>query len=255
MSDRAPQRSSTVDHALSILLLFLRHDAVTLNELVAEVGISKTAAFRIASTLRDRGFVKKDENRRYRLGSVFMQLSRRSHETRDVVSVARPIMRQVMEKTQEATYLSVRSGPDKYLLLDGFESPQRIRWSGALGDEDTVFAGSCGKVHLAFDTDARILKLLKFHQLRAYSPGTITDPEQLLQELRRIRKQGYAISYGERYADAVGVSAPIFGSGDQVAAVLSVFLPMVRVKRVQELVELVVVAVQRISELIREEAV
>lgn len=250
---RSTQRSSTVDHALSVLLMFLRHDSISLKEVTQEVDISRTSAFRIMATLEDRGFLKRDGTRRQRMGPVFMQLMRRHSESRDIVGIARPLMRELMQSTAESVYISVRSGADKYMILDGFDSPQRIRWCGDRGEERSIYAGSGGKAHLAFCPDRQIEKLLAAAPLRRYTANTITDVPGLWADIRQIREQGYAISHGEVYKDALGVSAPILGPRGEVTAVLSVFLPTVRAERVSEIATELLATARRIGEMYQAE--
>ena len=58
--NKTVHRLSTVDKAISLLSLFLKYDTVGLVEIEQELAISKTAAFRLASTLTDRGFLVKN---------------------------------------------------------------------------------------------------------------------------------------------------------------------------------------------------
>jgi DNA-binding IclR family transcriptional regulator len=50
----------------------------------------------------------------------------------------------------------------------------------------------------------------------------------LLEELQSVRKRGYAVSRAERFADAMGLAAPIFDATGNVIAALNVAGPLLR---------------------------
>ncbi len=51
--------------------------------------------------------------------------------------------------------------------------------------------------------------LLKHLDLRPIGPNTITDKGTLLKELEKVRKQGYAVSFGERIQGSASISVPV----------------------------------------------
>lgn len=248
--DQAPQ-ARTVDHALSLLLMFRDHETISSHQVAEAVGVSKTAAFRLIATLLDRGFLRKAPGRQYAMGPVLVHLVRRFQESQDIVSIARPVMKALHAETRESIFLSVPSGRGSYLLVAGLESPQPVRWVGKIGEQSALFAGSGGKAHLASLPDPEIEALLENADLVAYTTHTITDKAALWEDIRRIRRQGYAISYGERYIDACGISVPIVNYRGTGVAVLSIYLPMVRAERLGELIAKAVQGARTISELLK----
>jgi DNA-binding IclR family transcriptional regulator len=60
------------------------------------------------------------------------------------------------------------------------------------------------------------------------TPHTITNRRTLAKELASIRQQGYAVSRGERFGDALGLAAPIFDASGKVVAALNVAGPNTR---------------------------
>ena len=66
VTNKSSHRLSTVDNAISLLSLFLKYDSLSLVDMEQELQVSKTAAFRLAVTLADRGFLVKDiKTKRY----------------------------------------------------------------------------------------------------------------------------------------------------------------------------------------------
>jgi DNA-binding IclR family transcriptional regulator len=65
-------------------------------------------------------------------------------------------------------------------------------------------------------------------QLEAYTSRTITDRSALAAELNRIRGRGYGYNLGEREDDLHAIAAPVWGSRDELAAVMAVQGPASR---------------------------
>lgn len=58
--------------------------------------------------------------------------------------------------------------------------------------------------------------------LGAGDTTTITHPQQLHEELARIRRQGWSYDNGEDYADVRCVAAPVFNANNELTAAISV---------------------------------
>ena len=72
-----------------------------------------------------------------------------------------------------------------------------------------VHCTSQGKLFLANSSPAECRRILTHTELKAYTPHTLTTPEQFAPELTRIREQGYAVENGEYKIGLRSVSAPI----------------------------------------------
>jgi DNA-binding IclR family transcriptional regulator len=64
--------------------------------------------------------------------------------------------------------------------------------------------------------------------LPKHTPQTITDKDRLTAELEKARKQGYAVSVGERAADACAIAAPVFDQGRDLVGALTIAGPISR---------------------------
>jgi DNA-binding IclR family transcriptional regulator len=89
-----------------------------------------------------------------------------------------------------------------------------------LGRSFPLHAGASSKAILANLQADEIESYIADVALEALTDSTITDPDRLMEELARIRQQGYAASVNERQAGAASVAAPVFDhSGGPVAAI------------------------------------
>src|SRR3546814_14292961 len=70
--------------------------------------------------------------------------------------------------------------------------------------------------------------------LRRYTGNTITDPEALLVELRRIQEAGIATDNQEFMSGVVCVAAPITGGDGRIKAAVALSAPEARLTRSEE---------------------
>ena len=249
VTNKSNHRLSTVDNAISLLSLFLKYDSLSLVDMERELEVSKTAAFRLAVTLADRGFLVKDiKTKRYNPGPILFQLIRK-FQLNDIVSIAQPFIQKLSDETKESVYLTIRSGR-RFIFISGIDSTYHVKVSITVGTETELYMGAAGKVHLVYMSPASIQKYIKQTHFKQYSPKTILDPQQLKAELSHIRENGYSISVGEWDQDAAGIAAPIWGIGEEPAATVGIYLPMTRFgdERKQHLIQLMMENAKAISE-------
>lgn len=225
-SHKTVHRLSTVDNAISLLSLFLKYKSIGLVDIEREVKISKTAAFRLAVTLTDRGFLLKDaKTKMYHPGPVMFQIVNR-FQSPDIVEISTPYMQKLAEETSESIYLSIRSG-NKFMYLAGIESKHVLKVSSPLAEEIDLYFGAAGKIHMAFMSQKDLdtyFKRTSFEKFTLSTPNMVT----LKRQLDETRTLGYAWSFGERVHDFGGVAAPIWGGAQEPVAVLAVYLPLSR---------------------------
>jgi len=220
----------SVDRALRLLdLLGDGTAARSLTECSRAMGLSKAVVFRLVRTLERHGYLMRNDDRRYMLGTKPLELASVVLRRFEVRQVARPTVLALAERTGESVVLTA-PGRDGVVCLDTVDSPQRIRVSFQVGRITPYHAGAAGKVHLAYLPEARIRQILA-RGLPAFTERTITDPGALRRDLARIRRQGYAFTVGEFDPGVAAISAPIVDSRNEVVAVISLGGPAERFSR------------------------
>ena len=241
-SNKTIHRLNTVDNAISLLTLFLKYDSVGLIDVERETGISKTAAFRLAATMADRGFLVKDsKTKRYYPGPILFQLIRK-FQVNDIITISQPFIQELATHTTESVYLSIRSG-NKNIFLSGIESSHPMKVTIPLGDEMELYNSATGKLLMAFMSTADIENYFK------RTSDSSVDSEQLKAGLTNIRNAGYSTSFGEYDSETAGIIAPIWGLADEPAATLGIYLPLTRLtsERREEMISLVLETANKIS--------
>jgi DNA-binding IclR family transcriptional regulator len=103
----------------------------------------------------------------------------------------------------------------------------------SLGARLYAHCSALGKVLLAYSEENEVRRIIKTAGLPRFTQNTITDEDELLQNLARIRKQGYAYDLEEILPDLCCVGAPIYNHKGQVIAAVSMSIPAFRFRRSQ----------------------
>ncbi|WP_067814618.1 IclR family transcriptional regulator [Nocardia inohanensis] len=245
MSDIEAENQSrsiaAVERAMDVLLLFGRSGRADLGvtEIANELGLTKAAVHRILTALRNRELIALEPTtRRYALGHAAIALGRAYLARTDLRVMAAPELRRMANMTGETATLSIRRG-DTRMYVDQVVPEQELRMEVALGVPYPLHAGSSSKVILAHLRKEEIDEYLDRHELTPFTDATITTPRKLRGELATIRKQGYAISLGERQIGAASVAAPVLDHDGGVVGAISVCGPLSRFEpRIPELIPL-----------------
>jgi DNA-binding IclR family transcriptional regulator len=125
---------------------------------------------------------------------------------RGILEAAIPVMRELSQKTHETVSLQVISG-DERVCLCRFEGDYPITRHIKVGDRGPLMRGAAGKIIAAGLKDAELELVLGQY----IEEGKISAQEKplLLEETQRIRKQGFAVSYGERIPGSASIGVPI----------------------------------------------
>jgi IclR family KDG regulon transcriptional repressor len=101
----------------------------------------------------------------------------------------------------------------------------------SLGARLYAHCSSLGKVLLAYSSEDEVKRIIQTAGLPRFTPNTITDEEELIQNLAKIRKQGYAYDLEEILPDLCCVGAPIYSHTGEVIAAISMSIPAYRFRR------------------------
>jgi IclR family transcriptional regulator, acetate operon repressor len=199
-----------------------------IRELAAEVGMPPSTVYRVLSSLEIHGLVESDDDRRYRLGMEFFRLGWRATARLPVHRAAVGPMRELVGESNETALLGLLEPARlEMMYVVQVESRQPLRYVVALHEWLPLHAGAGGLGLLAF-LDEEIWDKIIEGGLPAFTDHTITDPMQLVKELRAIRARGYVVSHGGRISGAVGVGAPVFGALGEVVADVVLTVPETR---------------------------
>jgi DNA-binding IclR family transcriptional regulator len=220
----------SVRRAIRILEALREGPSRTVTELARALALPKSSVFELVSTLAAEGLVKKeDSSSRYRLGLRLVELARAANQDLEVRQVARPLIERLRDEFNETVQLTVLDGGE-ILYVDGCESSRPLRTFFQPGDRAPLHCTALGKAILANLPPGERERHLRRRGLRAFTPGTLTDPEALRRELARTAARGYSVDDREHEEDVRCVGAPIRDREGRTFASISVSGPAHRLK-------------------------
>ena len=218
--DRGTVRA--VERALDVLLCFRAKDELGLTEISKMVGLHKSTVHRLLATLETRGFVRREQSDRYRIGWSILELTSGIYRSGDFSTVVFPEMTSLRDRIGETISLYVRSGFER-IRIQAVEGIHAVRRVANIGMRFPLYIGASGKVLLAFCDEP----LLDHMEEGGLLPANF-DKSEFERQLEDIRRRGYAVTFEEREAGAAAVAAPIINRHNQVSAALSVSGPVDR---------------------------
>lgn len=240
----------SVDKALTILECFTESSPeFSLKEISEKTGLYKSRILRLCGTLSARGFLIR-RNGCYRLGPKLLMLGKVYERANTLISLTRPILRELADLTGESAKLFVLEGT-KRLCLVREEGSYPLRYAVNEGETFELHAGASGKVLLAFSSREFRNRVLN-KKLAAMTPSTIVERDRLEEEFVNIRKRGYASSIGEVLPEVAGISAPVFDHSNSIFAAMTIAGPIQRFagERFEQMCQQLIASARQLSHLL-----
>ncbi len=227
---RAGQVQS-LTRALALLRAIARsHDGLTLTEVAHTVGLPPSTAHRLLTTLQQARFVRFDPiGHLWQVGVEAFAVGNAFARTRDVVMMARPLMRRLMEESGETVNLYVADEGGEAVCMAQVECRQLMRAISRPGGRVKMHCSGAGKAILAWLGERELAKVLERHGLPRATERTVVTPKALRADLELVRRRGYAVDDEEHAVGLRCVAAPILDEHGLPLAGLSVSGPTARV--------------------------
>jgi DNA-binding IclR family transcriptional regulator len=220
-------QAQSVDRALTILDVLARHGELGVTDIAASIGVHKSTAFRLVSTLEQHRLVEQlSERGKYRLGFGIVRLAGATTARMNLAEESRPFCRQLAAEFNETVNIAVLDA-DAAVNIAQEQGTATVTAQNWIGKRTPLHATSSGKVLLAWAPDAQLRALLEGTTDR-FTPHTITGGAALRAELDRVRLQDWACTEEELEIGLNAVAAPIRGPGGMVLAAISISGPSYR---------------------------
>jgi len=219
----------SIRRAINILTsLDKEKGGLTLAELTKTINLSKSTTFRILSNLEDERFVSKEQHtNKYYLGQKIFELSHSITQDSDIRKIALPFMRELNYITKESISLDIRYNEYR-VAIEKVDSTLMVKSVVELGKSIPLFAGAAGKVILAYLPKEEMIEIINRTNFTKFAANTIIDSIQLLKELKKIKKEGYATSFEELIPDSASIAVVILNKNEKVVVSLCISGPISR---------------------------
>lgn len=213
-----------VGRALAIFDAFdNEHLSLTLQEISERIRMPKTTAFRLVNTVERAGFLIRMENQQYCLSLKLVRLAGMVRSTLSIREIARPIMVELNQQTSETITLNTVSGSDR-MVLEVVDTPAPLMSMARQGQTMPLLFGASSRILMAHMEESELNAALD-----KTAPNKGFDRTAVDRELARFRRQGYALSRGQRVPGLTAIAVPIYEIDGKVRNCLALTGPSVRV--------------------------
>ncbi len=205
-------------------------EVLTLKELGERLHLPPSSVHRALEPLVELGLVERAPRRRYRMGPELYRIAARVEHRFELVTVAKPLMAEIVAACGETCLLAIFSGSQRRILLaHKVDTKLSLRFKFDLLQNITPVWGSLGRAILAWLPPSEVQAIMTEAEPSPVTGKAVPSLTTLQQEFDEIRRRGIAVSHGQRAAaDAIGVSAPFFDATGQVRGGLGVVAPEFR---------------------------
>jgi DNA-binding IclR family transcriptional regulator len=211
----------------SIIESLVEMDGATVTELAMELGMAKSTVHQHLTTLVDLEYaIKLDDE--YNVGLRFLTVGEQARQKYNSADLVKNMTEQLAEETGERVQFFINEhGRAIYTYMSAGE--RGVTANRRAGEIRHIHSSSGGKAILSEMNDKRVRSIIDRHGLPAETRNTITNRENLFEELDKIREQGYSINKEESLEGLWGVGASVVVNGSIIGA-LSICAPRGRVK-------------------------
>ncbi|MFQ6678406.1 MAG: IclR family transcriptional regulator [Fidelibacterota bacterium] len=215
-------QNGSVIKTFQILEQFTRENPeLTINDIARPTGINRSTVFRFLNSLQSLGIIERTDEGLYKLGIRLFELGIRVDVNQSIVDKAQPYLRELSNRVQESSCLSIRDRVDALCLVNE-ESVQNIRIDIPVGTRNPMYCTSMGKAILAF-MDSEFLDLyFDITELRKRATNTITTESEVRSELNRIQSSFISYDEEEFAADVYCIGTPVFDINEHPVAAISI---------------------------------
>ena len=173
---------------------------------------------RTLQQLEAGGFLQRDRPsnqfsigpRMYFIGSTYIANHR-------VVEIAKPFLDKSLALSNTTVQLVERSGHESVVLYSAHSDKEIAK--ATYGFNFPLHAGSKGQVLLAY-AEADFIKSYLKRDLEKLTDATVTEPQMIEDNLKKIRRQGYATTVADIQMFAGSMAAPVFDRNQDVVAAI-----------------------------------
>lgn len=229
----APEPSNTYAQSfargLAVIMTFDEGSrSLTLTEVAARTDLTRATARRLLHTLVTLGYAATD-GKNFSLTPKILDLGFAYLSSSEIWRFAEEDLQALAAEANESTSISVLDGHDIVYVMR-VPTKHIIKSALNVGSRVPAHAISMGRVQLAALPERELHSYLATARLQAFTPWTITRPEDLRAAIERDRAQGWSMVYRELEEGIAGIAMPIHAANGRVIAAANISLAPARLK-------------------------
>ncbi len=244
-----PNIDKTLSKGLAILEKMSQMDSPAgVSELARSSNLTKSNVHRLLQSLKKLGYIRQCTcSSAYELTPKMWEIGSSYLSHTDIHAAAFDEMHSLGRASKETIHLSVLDNHD-VIYIGKIDSRLPLRAYSQLGARAPIYAVATGKAILAHQRPEDLEDILPT-TLEPYTDRTLAKKEKLMEELERVRENGYAINIGEWRTGINGIAAPVWNASREVCIGIGITGPAERLclSSLLDFAPIVVQAAKRIS--------
>lgn len=184
----------------------------TPEEMMEALGYSRPTLYRYLKILKSAGLLTSMPNTGFTLGPKIVELDYLLRKSDALILHGLPHL-EFLTSQYSCTALLVRWYGDKILCVDSRSSIKNPVTSYARGRPMPLGRGAIGRSIVAFLPKRHLVPLIEKTMADMAAVGLGNTLDDVQESLKRVRKTGFAVAYGEVTPGVVGIAAPVFDAG------------------------------------------
>jgi len=207
----AARRIQSVERALDILeILAAAPDALALGEVAAQAGLNVSTCHHLVATLVERGYVlNAGRSRGYMLSSRLQELTEMSARKADLSDFARTDLIELSGRLGLSVQLAEMQGSALVTRFRANVAETHVIEADEVVKMRAAHATATGKAILAWLPEGETLKIISENGLERFTDNTLTSLADLTEDLRWVRRNGFAVDNEELKAGVVCYGAAL----------------------------------------------
>jgi DNA-binding IclR family transcriptional regulator len=216
------RKGNSLERVLAVLEVFSEDRLEwTPEELMEELGYSRPTLYRYLKTLKEAGLLSSMPNAGFTLGPKVVEMDYLLRKSDPLILTGTESLNE-LTAAYPCTALLVRWYGNRILCVDSRCSTSNPISSYPRGRPMPLGRGAIARSIIAFLPRRHLLPRIEqsLDDLRSVGLGGSVD--EIQESLKRVRRTGYAVAYGEVTPGVVGIAAPVFDAGRSPIASLCV---------------------------------
>lgn len=201
---------------------------MTLSEVASRTGMNRAKARRFLLTLHALGYVRKQQ-RYFELAPRVLQLGYAFLSANNYQGVIQQYLEEITAETGESSSLGVLDGKDVIYVARSAARHRLMAITLSVGTRLPAAYTSMGRILLAQLSDTDLDHFLSMVTLEHYTDKTITDINELRNQIIKARDQGYAISDQELDPGLRSIAVPVYDAKKHLMGAINVSTNAARV--------------------------
>jgi DNA-binding IclR family transcriptional regulator len=180
------------------------------------------------------GYIRQDTStKNYFLGLKLLELGNLVTHQLDIVKIAKPLLKNLAEQSGETIHMATLE-KNEIVYIDKLESEQNtggLKMASRVGSRNPAYSCAVGKMLLAYLPEDVLKRLIQETKLIKRTNNTIIEPGQLMEHLKIVKNQGYAIDDEENELGIRCIAAPLFDAKGNPVSAVSISGPAFRVTK------------------------